>query len=151
MNYLIQALWIEGEAQDRGVHVTQAQILKSYATQRKTSKPPLTTQAALNNFLAKSGQTKADLLWRTKLNLLATGIQQKVIKTASKVTQQAIAAVLHEEPRSVRDPDDAEHAPDRDELAGERRQGARAAAGRFHLRRARVEVLDRPDQQGRRR
>ena len=91
MNFLIQALWIEGEAIDRHVNLTQAQIRKSYEQQRITSKPPLTTQAELNNFFAKSGQTKADLLWRTKLNLLATGIQLKVQKQAAKVSKAAIA------------------------------------------------------------
>ena len=92
MNFLIQALWIEGEAADRGVKVTSAQIAKSYQTQRATSKPPLTTDKALNNFLAKSGQTKRDLLWRTQLNLLATGIQLQVQKQAAKVSKASIAA-----------------------------------------------------------
>ena len=92
MNFLIQALWIEGEASSRGVKVTDAQVKKSYEQQRVTSKPPLTTQKALNNFLAKSGQTTVDLLWRTKLNLLATGIQLEVSKQAAKVSKAKIAA-----------------------------------------------------------
>jgi foldase protein PrsA len=91
MNFTIQALWIEGEAKDRGVKVTQAQITKSYIQQRNTSKPPLKTQTALNTFLAKSGQTKADLLWRTRLNLLATGIQLQVTKQGTHVTSKQIA------------------------------------------------------------
>lgn len=92
MNFLIQALWIEGEATDRHIKVTPAQIQKSYQQQRATSKPPLTTQKALNNFLAKSGQTKVDLLWRTKLNMLASGIQLSVQKQAAKVSKAKIAA-----------------------------------------------------------
>ena len=74
MNFTIQALWIEGEAAARHVTVTQAQIAKSYKQQRASSKPPLKTQTELNTFLAKSGQTNSDLVWRTKLNLLATAI-----------------------------------------------------------------------------
>ena len=92
MNFLIQALWIEGEAVDRHVSVTAAQVAKSYNTQRTTSKPPLKTPKELNAFLAKSGQTNADLIWRTKLNLLATAIQASVTKKASKVTPAEIAA-----------------------------------------------------------
>jgi foldase protein PrsA len=91
MNFTVQALWIEGEAADRHVTVTKAQIAKSYQQQRANSKPPLKTQKALNTFLAKSGQTNADLLWRTRLNLLATAIQLQVTKKASKVTSQQIA------------------------------------------------------------
>ena len=92
MNFLVQALWIEGEAADRHVTVTAAQIKKSYNSQRATSKPPLKTTKQLNEFLAKSGQTNADLIWRTKLNLLATAIQLQVTKQASKVSSAAIAA-----------------------------------------------------------
>ncbi|HEY1777276.1 MAG TPA: peptidyl-prolyl cis-trans isomerase [Solirubrobacteraceae bacterium] len=91
INFTAQALWIEGEAKDRGVKVTPAQITKSYDQQRSSSKPPLKTQAQLNTFLAKSGQTKADLIWRTRLNLLATGIQLQVTKQASKVSSKQIA------------------------------------------------------------
>jgi foldase protein PrsA len=92
MNFMIQALWIEGEAVDRHVTVTPAQITKSYNKQRANSKPPLKTDAELNAFFAKSGQTAADLRWRTKLNLLATAIQLKVTKKASKVSAAQIAA-----------------------------------------------------------
>src|ERR1700722_9809301 len=88
MNFTIQALWIEGEAVDRGVSVTSAQIAKSYKQQRASSKPPLKTEKQLQAFLAKSGQTNADLMWRTRLNLLATAIQLKVTKKASKVTSK---------------------------------------------------------------
>jgi hypothetical protein len=92
MNYLIEALWVEGAAVEHGVKVTQAQALKSYEQQRKTSTPPLKTTKALDKFLAASGETVADLVWRTKLNLLALAIQNKVEKGASNVTPAAIAA-----------------------------------------------------------
>lgn len=89
-SFLIQALWIEGEAADKHVKVTKAQITKLYNQQRKSSK--LTTQKELNQFLAKSGQTNADLIWRTKLNLLANGIQLKSTTAAKKVSDAAIAS-----------------------------------------------------------
>jgi foldase protein PrsA len=92
MNYLIEALWVEGAAVDHGVKVTQAQALKSYEQQRKSSTPSLKTTKELDSFLAASGETVADLVWRTKLNLLAIAIQNKVAKGADKVTQAAIAA-----------------------------------------------------------
>jgi foldase protein PrsA len=91
LNYLIQTIWIQGEAIDRGVSVTPAQVEKSYEQERKLSTPPLTTPAALKTFLAKSGQTIDDLKWRTRLNLLVNKIEAKVQKNASKVTPAEIA------------------------------------------------------------
>jgi foldase protein PrsA len=95
MNYLIQAVWIQGEAYDLHVKVTNAEVNKSYATQRKTSSPSLATQAQLNLFLAKSGQTVADLRWRTYLNLLANALELKVQKKAEIVTSAQEAAYYH--------------------------------------------------------
>jgi foldase protein PrsA len=92
LNYLIQTIWIQGEAIDRGVSVTPAQVEKSYVQQRKLSTPPLTTPAALKSFLAKSGQTVTDLVWRTRLNLLVNDIEAKVQTNAGKVTPAQIAA-----------------------------------------------------------
>jgi foldase protein PrsA len=91
-SFLIQAIWIQGEAVDRGVKVTNAQVETSYNTQRKASKPALTTAAELNTFLAKSGQTISDLKWRTYLNLLANKITLKVQNAAAVVTNNQIAA-----------------------------------------------------------
>jgi foldase protein PrsA len=92
MNYLIEALWVEGAAVDHHVKVTEDQALKAYEKQRTTSTPSLKTTKELNSFLAASGETVADLVWRTKLNLLALAIQDKVEKGASTVTPAAIAA-----------------------------------------------------------
>ena len=92
MNFLVQAIWLQGEAVDRGVTVTSAQVEKSYQHQRKASTPTLVTTAELNAFLAKSGETVKDLKWHTYLNLLANAISLKVQKQAGKVSSAAIAA-----------------------------------------------------------
>jgi foldase protein PrsA len=105
MGYLINALWIEGEAADRGVKVTSAQVEKSFVSQRKASKPSLATTAALNSFLAKSGQTIADLKWRTYLNLLYNGLLLQVQKQAEKVTPAQISAYYHSHLSSLTTPE----------------------------------------------
>ena len=92
MNFLIQAIWIEGEANARSISVTAAQVDASYASQRRTSKPSLVTAAELNAFLAKSGQTRRDLKWRTRLNLLATAIQRNANAKAKHVSAASISA-----------------------------------------------------------
>jgi hypothetical protein len=92
MNFLIQAIWIEGEANARGLSVTAAQVDASYSSQRRSSSPPLVTPAELNAFLAKSGQTRRDLKWRTRLNLLAAAIQRDADATAGHVSAASIDA-----------------------------------------------------------
>jgi hypothetical protein len=92
LDFLIPELWIQGEAYDRGVHVTHKQIVAAYEQELKTSNPSLATQKELRNFLAASGQTTTDLQWRTMVNLLANKIELAVQKKASKVTDTQIAA-----------------------------------------------------------
>ena len=54
MDFLIQAVWIEGEANARGVTVTRAQVDASFAAQRRSAAPPLDTAAELDTFLTLS-------------------------------------------------------------------------------------------------
>jgi foldase protein PrsA len=91
LNFLIPELWIQGEAHDRGFHVTQQEIAKGYEQERKNSTPSLATAKELNNFLAASGQTVTDLKWRTMVNLLANKISLAVQHKAGKVTDAEIA------------------------------------------------------------
>jgi foldase protein PrsA len=92
MNYLVQALWVEGEGRAHGVNVTQAQVDKAFQARRKASVPSLATNAQLNHFLANSGETVGDMKWQTYLNLVAVAIQTKLLKQASHVTKAQIAA-----------------------------------------------------------
>jgi hypothetical protein len=111
MSYLIQAIWVEGEANARGVSVTGAQVKAEFAAQRKTATPSLATAAELDAFMAKSGQTIVDLKWRTRLNLLARAIQAQVLRKASHVSAAQVAAY---------------YAAHRSEFAGESLQAASA-------------------------
>jgi parvulin-like peptidyl-prolyl isomerase len=92
LTYLIQSVWMQGEATDRGVAVTPAQVATSFQQERKAATPPLTTVAELNSFLAKSGETVADLKWRTDITLLASKIEAKVQAATPAVTSTQIAA-----------------------------------------------------------
>jgi foldase protein PrsA len=90
VNFLVQEDWVQGEAYDRGVKVTPAQVEKAYAAQRKISTPPLKTTKQLDTFLAAAGETVADLKWRTLISLEADDIALKVEKAAEKVTTAQI-------------------------------------------------------------
>jgi foldase protein PrsA len=91
LSFLIPELWIQGEAADRGFHVTQKQIERAYEQERKNSTPSLATQKELESFLAASGQTVDDLKWRTMVNLLANKISLSVQRKAGKVSKAEIA------------------------------------------------------------
>jgi foldase protein PrsA len=90
--FLIQTIWIQGEAADRGVKVTQAKLDSSFQQARNASTPPLKTTAEMNSFLAKSGETIADLKWYLYVKLLFAQVELKVQKEASKVSSAQIAA-----------------------------------------------------------
>jgi len=90
VNFLVQEDWVQGEAYDRGIKVTPAQVEKAYEAQRKISTPPLKTTKELDTFLAAAGETVADLKWRTLVSLEADDISLKVEKQAEKVTTAQI-------------------------------------------------------------
>jgi foldase protein PrsA len=92
LNYLIPRLWVEGEANSRGIHVTPKQVEKAYEQELKTSNPSLKTAKQLRDFLAASGQTVQDLKWLTMVNLLVNKIEQQVQHQAGKVTPKDISA-----------------------------------------------------------
>jgi foldase protein PrsA len=76
--FLIQTIWIQGEAADRGVKVTQAKLESSFRQARNASNPP--------------GETIADLKWYLYVKLLFAQVEVKVQKEASKVSSAQIAA-----------------------------------------------------------
>ena len=90
--FLIQTIWIQGEAADRSVKVSDAKLNTSFQQARKASNPPLATTAELNSFLAKSGETVDDLRWYLYVKLLFAQVELKVQKQASNVTSAQIAA-----------------------------------------------------------
>jgi foldase protein PrsA len=86
---LVSYKWIEGEAAKQGVKVTDAEVKKSFETQKKQNFPK---EADWQKFLKTSGQSQNDILLRVKLDLLSQKIRDKVIKGKDKVTDAQIQA-----------------------------------------------------------
>jgi parvulin-like peptidyl-prolyl isomerase len=86
---LVSYKWIQGEADKQGVKVTDAEVQKSFATQRKQNFPK---DADFQKFLKTSGQSQADILMRVKLDLLSQKIRDKVIKGKDQVSDAQITA-----------------------------------------------------------
>ena len=88
LQLLISFKWIQGEAAAMDVKVTDAEVKKSFAEQKKQSFPK---DEDYKKFIATSGQTEADILQRVKLDLLSNKIRDKVVKGKDTVSDKAIA------------------------------------------------------------
>ncbi len=83
MQFLIQAEWVQQEAAERDVDVTDAAINKELEQQKKQAFP---TDKAYKQFLKTSGMTEADILFRVKLSLLQEKLTKKVTDEAKTVS-----------------------------------------------------------------
>jgi foldase protein PrsA len=87
LQLLISFQWIQGEAKDLGVKVTDAEVKKQFDKQKKASFPKA---ADYEKFLKDSGQTQDDIMLRVKLDVLSNKIREKVTKGKDKVTDADI-------------------------------------------------------------
>jgi foldase protein PrsA len=87
MQFLIQAEWVQQEAEEQDINVTDKSVRSSFEDQKKQAFP---TDKAYNEFLKSSGMTEEDILFRVKLNQVQEKLTQKVTEDAAKVTDQDI-------------------------------------------------------------
>ena len=87
LGLLISFQWIEREAKEQGVSVTDEEVDKSFEEQKKQTFPKA---ADYEKFLKDSGQTEEDVRMRVRLDLLSNKIRDKVIKGKDQVSEQQI-------------------------------------------------------------
>jgi foldase protein PrsA len=102
MLFLIQAEWVEQEAEERGVEVSDASVKKSFEDQKKQAFP---TDKAYQEFIKTSGMTEEDILFRVKLNELQQKLTQKVTQDATKVTDEDIQEYYDKNKRRFAQPE----------------------------------------------
>jgi foldase protein PrsA len=88
MQFLIQAAWVEQEAADQDVKVSDKEIKQSFEDQKKQAFP---TDKAYQDFLKTSGMTEEDILFRVKLDQLQQKLTEKITQSATKVSEQDIS------------------------------------------------------------
>lgn len=76
MGFLISGDWVIGEARDMNIHVSRAEVRRTFNRTRKAQFPK---QGEFQAFLGKSKQTVTDILLRVELNLLSQHLQRRVI------------------------------------------------------------------------
>jgi foldase protein PrsA len=89
MQFLISAEWIQQEAKNQKVTVSDKEVQKQFADQKKQS---FQKDADYKKFLTSSGMTEADLIFRVKLDVISNAVRTKVIKGKDKVSDAQISS-----------------------------------------------------------
>ena len=137
--------WIEGEAEEQGIKVTDAEVKKSFDQQKKQSFPK---DADYQKFLKDSGQTEQDVMQRVKLDLLSNKIRDKVDQGQGQGLRRPDRGLLRQEQGALRAARAARPAGRPDQERGEGQGGQGGARERRVLEVRRQEVLDRRGLQG---
>jgi foldase protein PrsA len=87
LQLLVSFEWIEGEAKLQNIKVSDKEIQKTFAKQKKEAFPK---DADWKKFLKDSGQTQKDILKRVRLDTLSNKIREKVTKGKDKVSDAEI-------------------------------------------------------------
>jgi foldase protein PrsA len=102
MPFLIQAEWVQQEAEQRGIEVTDAAVRKLFERQRERAFP---TDKAYLDFLEKTGMTEEKILFRVRLDQLQQKLTQKVTGEAKAVTAADIKAYYESNMRRFAQPE----------------------------------------------
>lgn len=87
LQLLVSVQWIEGEAEEMGIKVSDSEFKKSFTQQKKQAFPK---DADYAKFLKTSGQTQADIDQQVRQELLRKKIIAKVTKGKDKVSDAQI-------------------------------------------------------------
>ncbi|MGA2469407.1 MAG: peptidyl-prolyl cis-trans isomerase [Solirubrobacteraceae bacterium] len=88
MELLLVSVWIQGEANDRGLHVTSAQVAKQVKTTIAAQFP---TPGEFTQHLIRVGETTQDFRYGVLVSLLGNKVVASVTKQAGSVSAAAIA------------------------------------------------------------
>jgi parvulin-like peptidyl-prolyl isomerase len=87
LNELLDQVWIEGQAEELDISVTDKQVEDELATVKKQS---FGSDEVYDKFLKESKYTQEDVNARVRLQLLSTQIQEKVSSEAPKLSSSAV-------------------------------------------------------------
>ncbi|MFL5841468.1 MAG: peptidyl-prolyl cis-trans isomerase [Thermoleophilaceae bacterium] len=102
MQFLVSAEWIQQEAKKQNVSVSNTEVQKQFADQKKQS---FQKEADYKKFLANSGMTEADLIFRVKLDVISNDVRNKVIKGKDNVTDAQISSYYNKNKQRFAQPE----------------------------------------------
>jgi foldase protein PrsA len=89
MQLLIQNLWVSGEAAERGITVTDAEVDRAFRDQKRQS---FGTEREFRRFLREYGYTVADLKYRVRLEILSNRLRREVVRGVPEPTEEELRA-----------------------------------------------------------
>jgi foldase protein PrsA len=84
MQFLVQAQWVQQEAKNKDVNVSDAEVRRSFQDQKKSAFGG--SEKKYQTFLKGSGMSEQDILFRVKLDTLQQKLTQKVTEDKAKIT-----------------------------------------------------------------
>jgi foldase protein PrsA len=90
MQFLIQAQWVEQEADARGIKVSDQEVKNRLNEEKQRAFPGKKGEQRYQQFLKTSGMSEEDILFRFKLETLQQKLTQKVTEKEAKVTDQDV-------------------------------------------------------------
>jgi foldase protein PrsA len=84
---LLNSAWIDAEAAEQGLAVSDPNVYRAFLVQKRQSFP---TERDFRRFLRDTGQTLADILRRVRLDLLANMIRERAIAPATASVTDAV-------------------------------------------------------------
>ena len=102
MQFLIQSEWVLQEAEEQGVTVKDAEVAKSFEDQKKQAFPK---EADYQKFLASSGMSEKDILFRVRLQFLRDELTKKISEKATKVSDEQISAYYDKNKKQFAQPE----------------------------------------------
>src|SRR5215217_7964193 len=102
MQFLIQAEWVQQEAAEQDIKVSDKEIEKSLEDQKKQAFP---NEKQYKQFLATSGMTEQDILFRVKLDQLQQKLTQKITNDAKKVSDEEVSAYYEKNKKRFAQPE----------------------------------------------
>src|ERR671915_94052 len=90
MQFLIQAEWVEQEAKEQDVQVSDQEVRNRLEEEKKRAFPGKDGEKRYQDFLKTSGMSEEDILFRFQLETLQQKLTQKITESEAKVTDQDV-------------------------------------------------------------
>ncbi len=100
MQFLIFSQWLQGEASDQGIKVSDKDVDKQFAKEKQQSFPK---EADFQKFVQSSGMSLKDLKLQVKLGILRTKIRNKVTK-GQKISDKQVSDYYNQHRQSYGQP-----------------------------------------------
>jgi foldase protein PrsA len=102
MQFLIQAEWVQQEADAQDINISDKEIKRALEDQKKQA---FGNDKQYKEFLASSGMTEEDVLFRVELSQLQQKLTEKVTKDAKKVTDEDVSAYYEKNKKRFAQPE----------------------------------------------